>query len=596
MNCFYHPDIEAIGTCKACSKGLCEACAVDLGQGLACKDDHEDLVADYNKLIEKNIKVFSGQGSNTLLAPAFLLVFGLILMWGGIESNKGMTSFGFLLGLASAVFSYFVYRRNKEVFGSEAFASQRAEGPGLIYQSNDNGEQSRLDNKISALGLLQNLKSGFLLLFFIPINKSEFRPGMPYVIAGLLLGIGIAIGFDYIQATGDIFFNNRGLAILGTIYLVIILLALIASAINAGIGQLAVLLTAVFSALPWYFLLVYLFRDYSGRLADVSLLWFLVYGWGLIALLRAIKLTFPKASSRSQIVPIIIALAFFAYSWNTFFYPVMLYSFDEDEYDLYDSIDQETTFYRQPALVKSKLNALKGETPGQTDMYFLGFAGDGSQDVFRSEVQFVKAVMDRQFNTQGRSLNLLNSISELSTEPFANRHNLSVALKGIADMMDLEDDILFLYLTSHGAREASLRVALHPFQLNALGVDDLSNALDEAGIGWRIIVISACYSGSFIHALANDKTLILTSAASDKNSFGCSNDRELTYFGEALFSDELTKGSDLINAFHAAKRSITDREINEGLGSSDPQIVLGSLMEEKLQASWPRLKSELAPD
>jgi len=38
MNCFYHPNQEAIGTCKSCGKGLCAACATDLGKGLACRN------------------------------------------------------------------------------------------------------------------------------------------------------------------------------------------------------------------------------------------------------------------------------------------------------------------------------------------------------------------------------------------------------------------------------------------------------------------------------------------------------------------------------------------------------------------------------
>ncbi|HCU25594.1 MAG TPA: hypothetical protein DF383_11315 [Deltaproteobacteria bacterium] len=37
MHCFHHQDHEAIGICKACGKGLCQECTVDLGHGLACK-------------------------------------------------------------------------------------------------------------------------------------------------------------------------------------------------------------------------------------------------------------------------------------------------------------------------------------------------------------------------------------------------------------------------------------------------------------------------------------------------------------------------------------------------------------------------------
>lgn len=34
MKCFYHSQADARGICKNCSKGLCEECAVDVGNAL----------------------------------------------------------------------------------------------------------------------------------------------------------------------------------------------------------------------------------------------------------------------------------------------------------------------------------------------------------------------------------------------------------------------------------------------------------------------------------------------------------------------------------------------------------------------------------
>ena len=58
--------------------------------------------------------------------------------------------------------------------------------------------------------------------------------------------------------------------------------------------------------------------------------------------------------------------------------------------------------------------------------------------------------------------------------------------------------------------------------------------LDESHIRWRVIIVSACYSGIFIPVLKNDSTLIMTAADSRHSSFGCDDTRDLTYFGEAL--------------------------------------------------------------
>ena len=87
MNCFYHPAVVAVGTCKSCSKGLCPACAVDLGKGLACKGRcEEDGIAVVGR-IERNIKLSPANerlvkmaSGNRYLGAAFYLVFGLLFL------------------------------------------------------------------------------------------------------------------------------------------------------------------------------------------------------------------------------------------------------------------------------------------------------------------------------------------------------------------------------------------------------------------------------------------------------------------------------------------------------------------------------------
>jgi len=87
MNCFYHPTVVAVGTCKSCNKGLCPACAIDLGKGLACKDRCESDVTEVIDLINRNIQlsptseqlVRSASGTR-YLGAAFYLSFGLLLL------------------------------------------------------------------------------------------------------------------------------------------------------------------------------------------------------------------------------------------------------------------------------------------------------------------------------------------------------------------------------------------------------------------------------------------------------------------------------------------------------------------------------------
>jgi hypothetical protein len=52
MNCFYHQDRPAIGICKNCQRGLCSDCAVEVPDGLACKERCERQVLLLGRLVK----------------------------------------------------------------------------------------------------------------------------------------------------------------------------------------------------------------------------------------------------------------------------------------------------------------------------------------------------------------------------------------------------------------------------------------------------------------------------------------------------------------------------------------------------------------
>ncbi|MGH8513314.1 MAG: C13 family peptidase, partial [Gammaproteobacteria bacterium] len=105
------------------------------------------------------------------------------------------------------------------------------------------------------------------------------------------------------------------------------------------------------------------------------------------------------------------------------------------------------------------------------------------------------------------------------------------------------------------------------------------------GIRWRIVLISACYSGSFIPYLQNAETIVATAARADRKALGCSEDRELTYFGEALFRDALPESDDLLSALERARELVTAHERAEEVADgerSEPELFIGARMREKL--------------
>src|SRR6185295_14217562 len=157
--------------------------------------------------------------------------------------------------------------------------------------------------------------------------------------------------------------------------------------------------------------------------------------------------------------------------------------------------------------------------------------------------------------------------------------NLRETLNEIGATIDKDQDVVMLYLASHGSRSHVLDVTLPPLELAPLSAPTLRGLLDASGIRWRIIVISACYSGGFIDALKDDNTLVLTASASDRSSFGCGNASESTFFGEALFQNGLAQSDSMLAAFEAAKDRVATRE-KEGKFKppSDPQIFVGPAM------------------
>ncbi|MEC4749895.1 C13 family peptidase [Methylomicrobium sp. Wu6] len=246
-----------------------------------------------------------------------------------------------------------------------------------------------------------------------------------------------------------------------------------------------------------------------------------------------------------------------------------------DSYVKYKDLDAEALLYRQPALLGEALNRLRPERKKHVDLFYVGFAGFATEDVFSIEVDYIKRLFDQRFDTAGHSLNLVNHLDTLADTPLATTTNLEVALKGIGKIMNRDEDVLFLYLTSHGSSDHTLSVEFWPLPLHDLTPERLKAMLDRAGIKWRVIVVSACYSGGFVDALKGPNTLVATAAAADRTSFGCGSESDFTYFGEAVFKEQLQNRFSLISAFRDAAVSIAKREQHEQLEASKPQLSVG---------------------
>ncbi len=240
----------------------------------------------------------------------------------------------------------------------------------------------------------------------------------------------------------------------------------------------------------------------------------------------------------------------------------------------------------QPVLLSRQLAALAPQRPGRVDMYALTFAPYGD-DVFRRESQMVAEVMSQRFGTGGRTVQLVNHFQTADSLPWATTLNLQRAIRSLARTMDRDEDVLFIYLTSHGARDGQLAASFWPFELTELTPAMLRKWLDEAGIRNRVIAVSACFSGSWIPALAGESTMVLTAADADHTSYGCGYKSELTFFGRAMFDEQLRTQTRSFEEAHAAAREIIRKRENDAGkddGYSNPQLSAGPAIRAKLAA------------
>ncbi|VVM78761.1 hypothetical protein PS662_02205 [Pseudomonas fluorescens] len=240
---------------------------------------------------------------------------------------------------------------------------------------------------------------------------------------------------------------------------------------------------------------------------------------------------------------------------------------DADGKLLPDSL--ELGLLAQGRLLEDALANVPASTPA-IELYTLTLGGDGKQSVFLRESDFVSNMLTSRFSAFGQ-IRLVNHRDHLVDRPMATRENLRRAALTLAERSGPED-LIFIYLTSHGSSEHELVLDQPRMELADLPADELAAVLAPLKNRDKIVVISACYSGGFIPALKDERTLIMTASRADRVSFGCSEEANFTYFGDALFAQALNQTDDLEHAFKLAKATVAERELADGFEASEPQI------------------------
>lgn len=438
--------------------------------------------------------------------------------------------------------------------------------------------------------LVKNILAGTRAALFMPIRLWLFKSSYLQVCLLLVVSLGLTCAHDYFDTAPDNVFNPYGLSYQAMLYLLFFFSLSLIAVLNSRQRDMAKLAVLFLSIVPviWLgtvcLLLLQKQQTYFDEFYSSWAIFLLYTLWYFLVAARLFKrffyLRFASTLFYTFLYAVINFVPLFLLPTEPLWFPEKPIA--KQTVNTASKIDIETIYYSQNSLLQEQLSNIAESTEGVTDLFYLGFAGDADEDVFMNEALAAQNITKNHFDAYGRSLSLINNAYTADKFPLANGPNLKRGIKQIATLMNLEEDILFLFLTSHGTSDHYLSINFPPFKLNNINANTIKSALDVAGIKWRIIIVSACYSGGFIEPLADPYTLVITAASADKNSFGCGHDGKYSYFGDAYFDKGLRQTQSFIEAFNKASEIIYARENKEGFKNSDPQISVGAAIKNKL--------------
>jgi Peptidase C13 family len=451
---------------------------------------------------------------------------------------------------------------------------------------------------------VENLVTGLRLAFFRRPAPFQFHVSANHfiAIAATCLAVNCACSFALAGFGPGGFFNLHALP--STVFWVTLTLFAgylsgqvmkddrYALLIPIAVGSIGIPLSIV-SSVIWFAA----DHRWFGSPAASALFWLyqLVFAWWALSTLLAIKRLTVSLSGRTVSPAAIVAMIVLVPVYFLPSEPLWEAAFDPAESAVEPGQRQrafsERALYAQSELLRAAIQDIKPERAGVEDLYFVGFAPYASQDVFMKETLAIGKLLEERFDVGGRAISLISHPSLVDKFPIATLTSLRQALRAVGERINPDEDVVLLHLTSHGSETHEFSVEFYPLALEAIRPADVRSALDAAGIKWRIVVVSACYSGGFIDALKDAHTMVVTASDAKHTSFGCGDAFDFTYFSKAYFDEALRKTYSFENAFTMARESIRLREQNEGLEHSNPQIFMGEAMQAKLSGLEKRLSA-----
>jgi hypothetical protein len=429
-------------------------------------------------------------------------------------------------------------------------------------------------------GFGRNLAAGLRLALFMPVERVAFRISATQLILIVLLSAAIDIDADWIRAVHESRFSILGLHgeifALGLLALTSALLAFL-----RGDGELYLALPIVLLASFPLIQIAHVLPDLPRANPAVSaktkaILEYAVLAWMFAVAVRAVYVCADPLRPRRRLWAVGGGILVIAPLWLA---PLVgplepwWREFDATPSGP-DAINpaSEAVLAAQEFMMDRALDSLEDERPGVTDLYFVGFAPDARRPGFAADVDNAQRTMDERWNTNGRSVVLMNNPLTVAERPFASVTHLRKVLLEIGDVIDADEDVVMIYLTGSSGADHALTAVNPPLDLVALSPQGLKQLLDAADIRWRIVVVSTCQAGAWIDALKDDETMVIASSSGDVRGSDCSGGLRPTSFGDAFFGTAMRRNDDLAHAFEAARRDLAGRRSAEPVMSIGPAI------------------------
>lgn len=239
--------------------------------------------------------------------------------------------------------------------------------------------------------------------------------------------------------------------------------------------------------------------------------------------------------------------------------------------------------------------AIQPQKNGTVDAFIVSVGLD-SDPVFAREAGEAAKVLARRYGAAGHSIYLTAGADDrASGTPQGSPPNLATALAAVAAKMNLKEDVLILFATTHGDPVNGLAYRDGNKGIGMIAPVRMASLLDGLGFERRMILLSACYSGIFLPHLTSENSVIVTAAASNRTSFGCAPGNDWTFFGDALINNGLRKPQPFAKATEEAVALIGEWEKQAKLIPSRPQTFIGDKADSWLSVLEARMPKTATP-